>query len=123
MERAIGCMAREVVIVARVMIAGASAMIAERADDREVMRLPGQMGQMLGWLQSWGLSLETDRPQLEWLPADSGHVHNSTGGALMPGMATPAELRHELSAPARQRAQRRHPTERMPDDTPTPADH
>jgi len=61
------------------------------AFDIETQQL-GQMGQMLGWLQSWGLSQETDRPQLAWLPADSGHGHDSAGGPLMPGMATPAEM-------------------------------
>jgi uncharacterized protein (DUF305 family) len=61
------------------------------AFDIETQQL-GQMGQMLGWLQSWGLSQETDRPQLAWLPADSGHGHDSAGGPLMPGMATPVEI-------------------------------
>jgi uncharacterized protein (DUF305 family) len=61
------------------------------AFDIETQQL-GQMGQMLGWLQSWGLSRETDRAELAWLPASSGHVHSSADGALMPGMATPAEM-------------------------------
>ena len=61
------------------------------AFDIETQQL-GQIGQMLGWLQSWGLSQQTDRPHLAWLPPESGHVHSSADGALMPGMATPAEM-------------------------------
>jgi uncharacterized protein (DUF305 family) len=61
------------------------------AFDIETQQL-GQIGQMLGWLQSWALAQETDRPELGWLPAESGHVHDPANGALMPGMATPAEM-------------------------------
>jgi len=71
------------------------------AFDIETQQL-GQLGQMLGWLQSWGLSLETDRAQLAWLPPGSGHVHATAEGALMPGMATPAQMQRlrSLSGPA-----------------------
>jgi uncharacterized protein (DUF305 family) len=61
------------------------------AFDIETQQL-GQMGQMLGWLQSWNLSLETSRTRMAWLPASVGHVHGSGPGALMPGMATPGEM-------------------------------
>jgi uncharacterized protein (DUF305 family) len=61
------------------------------AFDIETQQL-GQMGQMLGWLQSWSLSPETGRAHLGWLPAGSGHVHDASAGALMPGMATPGEM-------------------------------
>jgi len=61
------------------------------AFDIETQQL-GQMGQMLGWLQSWSLAQEADRPHLAWLPAESGHVHDASAGALMPGMASPEEM-------------------------------
>jgi uncharacterized protein (DUF305 family) len=53
----------------------------------------GQVGQMRGWLATWGLSENTDRPHMSWMPAALGHVHDSADGALMPGMATTAQMR------------------------------
>jgi uncharacterized protein (DUF305 family) len=60
------------------------------AFDIETTQL-GQMGRMLGWLQSWGLSQQTDRAHLAWLPPSSGHAH-AAEGAPMPGVATPAQM-------------------------------
>src|SRR5439155_24741025 len=37
---------RQIVIVARVMIASSSAVVAQRSDNGQVVRLPGQIGQM-----------------------------------------------------------------------------
>ena len=71
------------------------------AFDIETQQL-GQMGQMLGWLQSWGLSQESERAHLAWLPASSGHVHDLSAGALMPGMATPDEMARLRSLSGRQ---------------------
>ena len=46
-----------------------------------------QIGQMDGWLTSWGLGRTSNVPQMAWM----GHVHLSADG-LMPGMATSAEM-------------------------------
>lgn len=48
----------------------------------------GQIGQLRGWLQSWGLSPETDRPLMAWMGPD----HSMAAGGRMPGMASTAEL-------------------------------
>lgn len=47
-----------------------------------------QVGEMQGWLNSWNVSTNSTSP-MAWM----GHDHMSMGGgALMPGMATPAQL-------------------------------
>jgi uncharacterized protein (DUF305 family) len=46
-----------------------------------------QVGQMQGWLDSWGLP-RGSTTEMAWM---SGHAH-LTSGALMPGMATPAQI-------------------------------
>lgn len=43
MKRPIRCVTGEIVIIARVMIAGAAAMVAQRSHDGQMMRLPGKM--------------------------------------------------------------------------------
>jgi len=48
----------------------------------------GQIGQMRGWLQSWGLSPETGHAPMAWMAAG----HSMAPGELMPGMASTAEL-------------------------------
>jgi uncharacterized protein (DUF305 family) len=59
------------------------------AYDIETQQL-GQIGQMRGWLQTWGLTPESDVPVMAWMAThDHGGV---TSGGLMPGMATSAEL-------------------------------
>jgi len=45
-EGQIGSVAGEVVVIAGVMIAGATAVVAQRVDEGQVMRLPGQLGQV-----------------------------------------------------------------------------
>jgi uncharacterized protein (DUF305 family) len=47
-----------------------------------------EIGQMTGWLDSWGLVRSTSRPQMQWM---AGHDHLSSAG-LMPGMATPDQI-------------------------------
>lgn len=57
------------------------------AFDIETQQL-GEVGQMRGWLQTWGLSAESDQPEMAW----STGGHQMAAGGLMPGMATTAEL-------------------------------
>ena len=61
---AVGSVAGEVVVIARMMIAGAAAVVAQRADDGQMMRLPGQVRQMLAQARRrgrWSASVETAR--------------------------------------------------------------
>jgi uncharacterized protein (DUF305 family) len=48
----------------------------------------GEVGQMRGWLDSWGLSAQSTDAPMGWM-GGTGHQHS---GTLMPGMATPAEM-------------------------------
>jgi uncharacterized protein (DUF305 family) len=48
-----------------------------------------QIGQLDGWLSSWGLSRTSDLAQMSWMGSE--HVHLTADG-LMPGMASPAEM-------------------------------
>jgi len=52
-----------------------------------------ELGQMQGWLDSWGLSRSSTIPQMSWM---RGHDHLEANG-LMPGMATQAEINKLLS--------------------------
>ncbi|MFF7878031.1 DUF305 domain-containing protein [Streptomyces californicus] len=74
-----------------------SFIVRDRTDDEDVRRLAydiintqaNQRGMMLGWLEVWGLPKSAAGPPMEWM----GHTVAPTGdGALMPGMATDAEL-------------------------------
>jgi uncharacterized protein (DUF305 family) len=49
-----------------------------------------EIGEMQGWLDSWGLERSTGRTQMAWM---SGHAHLGAGN-LMPGMATADQLNH-----------------------------
>ncbi len=49
-----------------------------------------QVGQMQGWLDTWGLPPQNPNTQMAWMAA-SGHDHLSTDG-LMPGMATQPQI-------------------------------
>src|SRR5207248_2034214 len=53
-ERRVGGVAGEVVVVARVVIAGAAAVVAQRADDGEVVRLAGEARQVLAQADAGG---------------------------------------------------------------------
>ncbi len=46
-----------------------------------------QVGEMQGWLDNWGLSLNSPTP-MSWM---AGHAHLQADG-LMPGMAAPAQM-------------------------------
>jgi uncharacterized protein (DUF305 family) len=47
-----------------------------------------EIGQMQGWLDSWGLPHQSSATQMAWM---AGHAHLQADG-LMPGMATPAQM-------------------------------
>jgi uncharacterized protein (DUF305 family) len=49
-----------------------------------------EIGQMQGWLDTWGLVRSTTRPQMQWM---AGHGHLASDG-LMPGMATADQMDH-----------------------------
>jgi uncharacterized protein (DUF305 family) len=57
------------------------------AFDIETQQL-NQIGQLRGWLQSWGLTGTSRQPPMAWMAG--GHAMQP--GELMPGMATTAEL-------------------------------
>ncbi|NBE53184.1 DUF305 domain-containing protein [Streptomyces boluensis] len=91
-----------------------SFVVRDRTDDEEVRRLAydiantqaNQRGMMLGWLDLWGLPKVSAGPPMAWM--DMGDMDDMPGmehgsghgggqeadhdGALMPGMATKAEL-------------------------------
>jgi uncharacterized protein (DUF305 family) len=49
-----------------------------------------QIGEMQGWLDNWGLTVENPGRRMLWMgPEHARHVVNG----LMPGMATPAQMR------------------------------
>ena len=50
-----------------------------------------QVGEMLGWMDSWGLSGSTATPPAEMSWMGGMHMSMSSDG-LMPGMATPAQM-------------------------------
>jgi uncharacterized protein (DUF305 family) len=61
----------------------------------------GQIGRMSGWLDSWDLPAYSPAPLMEWMggvdageghEGHEGHEAGGNDGALMPGMATDAEL-------------------------------
>jgi uncharacterized protein (DUF305 family) len=55
------------------------------AYDIETQQL-GQVGQMRGWIDSWGQTPQSSEAQMAWMG------HGMAPGELMPGMATTAEL-------------------------------
>ncbi|MFL5910136.1 MAG: DUF305 domain-containing protein [Gaiellaceae bacterium] len=57
------------------------------AYDIETQQL-NQIGQMRGWLQTWGLTGQSDVPPMAWMAGG----HSRQPGELMPGMATTVEL-------------------------------
>jgi uncharacterized protein (DUF305 family) len=63
--------------------------IKELAYDIETSQF-NQVGQMQGWLDTWGLPSQNPNAQMAWMAA-SGHDHISSDG-LMPGMATEAQM-------------------------------
>jgi uncharacterized protein (DUF305 family) len=85
-----------------------SFIVRERTQGDEVRRLAydiantqaNQRGMMLGWLDLWGLpKVQADAEPMAWMGSTSGHGgHGGHGGlkaedgALMPGMATKADV-------------------------------
>ncbi|GAA2431866.1 DUF305 domain-containing protein [Streptomyces lavendulocolor] len=86
-----------------------SFIVRDRTQDEEVRRLAydiantqaNQRGMMLGWLDMWGLpKVAPGVPPMAWMGMPShGSGHS---GALMPGMATAAELDRLRAASGRQ---------------------
>lgn len=72
-------------------------LVRDRSDDSEIQLLGydvestqnNQIGMMQGWLQVWGLPVNTSAEQMAWM---SGHREMGMPGGVMPGMATPDEL-------------------------------
>ena len=56
-----------------------------------VLTQQAQIGQMTGWLETWGLPATGRRPAMAWM--------GNSGGGAMPGMATRAELTALTDAP------------------------
>ncbi|MFI9776302.1 DUF305 domain-containing protein [Streptomyces sp. NPDC051956] len=83
-----------------------SFIVRDRTGDEEVRRLAydiantqaSQRGMLLGWLDLWGLpKVSPDGGYMAWMGGSHEHDHGDDGrtansGALMPGMATDAEL-------------------------------
>lgn len=75
-----------------------SYIVRDRTDDEEVRRLAydiaqtqaNQRGMLLGWLDLWGLPKVSAEPPMTWM--GMGGMPAGKDGALMPGMATNAEL-------------------------------
>lgn len=67
---------------------GADPEVRLMAYDIETQQL-GQIGQLRGWLQSWGLTGTSGVAPMAWM---SGGHHAVAPGEPMPGMATTAEL-------------------------------
>ena len=73
---------------------------ANSTEDEDVRRMSYDMattqghqaGQLYGWLAAWGLNQLGSQPPMAWM----GHTGHGMG-ALMPGMATPEQIK-ELSA-------------------------
>src|SRR5690349_3391712 len=64
----------------------ALAGVIDAAQQREI-------GQMIGWLQSWSVPLQSDGPAMSWMGSGmSQHRQHHGDASSMPGMATPAEL-------------------------------
>ncbi|MEV6795803.1 DUF305 domain-containing protein [Streptomyces sp. NPDC051320] len=77
-----------------------SFIVRDRTKNVDVRRLAydiantqaNQRGMMMGWLNLWGLPVsEAGTPPMQWMGMGMG-MDPSTDGALMPGMATRAQL-------------------------------
>ncbi|MGA5312600.1 DUF305 domain-containing protein [Streptomyces pseudogriseolus] len=75
-----------------------SYVVRDRTDDEEVRRLAydiaqtqaNQRGMLLGWLDLWELPKVSAGPPMSWM--GMGDMATGEDGALMPGMATDAEM-------------------------------
>ncbi len=76
-----------------------SYVVRDRTDDEEVRRLAydiaqtqaNQRGMLLGWLDLWELPKVSSDPPMTWM--GMGDAASGKDGALMPGMATDAEMK------------------------------
>jgi uncharacterized protein (DUF305 family) len=76
-----------------------SYIVRDRTDDEDVRRLAydiaqtqaNQRGMMLGWLDLWGLPKVSAEGPMAWMGMRS--AADGGDGALMPGMATDAEMK------------------------------
>jgi uncharacterized protein (DUF305 family) len=76
-----------------------SYIVRDRTTDAEVRRLAydiaqtqaNQRGMLLGWLDLWGLPKVSADPPMTWM--GMGDMASGKDGALMPGMATNAEMK------------------------------
>lgn len=78
-----------------------AAYTREHAGSGEIRALAGaidsaqqrEIGQMTGWLQSWGKPTASDRVPMTWMTDEMpGHVNHDVDAGSMPGMASPAEM-------------------------------
>jgi len=78
-----------------------AAYTREHAGSGEIRTLAGaidaaqqrEIGQMTGWLQSWGKPTASDRVPMSWMSDEMpGHMQHDVDAGSMPGMATPAEM-------------------------------
>ncbi|CAM5692253.1 DUF305 domain-containing protein [Streptomyces griseomycini] len=77
-----------------------SYIVRDRTDDEEVRRLAydiaqtqaNQRGMMLGWLDLWELPKVSADPPMTWMGMGDAASGKDRDGALMPGMATNAEM-------------------------------
>ncbi|MDT9698380.1 DUF305 domain-containing protein [Streptomyces sp. P17] len=75
-----------------------SFIVRDRTDDEGVRTLAydvintqaNQRGMLLGWLEAWGLSKSSTEAPMTWM--GHGSMYEAKDGALMPGMATNAQL-------------------------------
>ncbi len=78
-----------------------SYIVRDRTDDEEVRRLAydiaqtqaNQRGMMLGWLDLWELPKVSADPPMTWMGMGDSASASDADGALMPGMATNAEMK------------------------------
>lgn len=76
-----------------------SYIVRDRTTDEEVRRLAydiaqtqaNQRGMLLGWLDLWGLPKVSSNGPMSWM--GMGGMSEGENGALMPGMATDADLK------------------------------
>src|SRR5688572_727419 len=77
-----------------------AAYARERTASDEVRALAGtidaakqrEIGQLTGWLQSWGEPIQADRLPMAWMDDSDGSGHGHEDAGSMPGMASAAEM-------------------------------
>jgi uncharacterized protein (DUF305 family) len=78
-----------------------SFLVRDKSSDRDMRTLAAdiivtqstQRGMFMGWVQQWGLPQASSRPRMAWMPDHAHRAPAADGEALMPGMASDAELR------------------------------